>query len=183
MSGRDVPGAPGVQGAEGVPDGSPDPVDLPRVELVRVDARLLDLVASLFWATFPGRRLGRSAPDADGRVPLRVDAALGAGENERWRRALDALLEHRAASGAFLREVRDRAGRRLELALPVAPDRYSGGAWLVGPFADADAAAAWAAARLAPPWVHDVVDHAGATYADVFPGDPDAVVDAPGVVP
>lgn len=148
----------------------------PRVELLRVDPRLLEVVASLFWAAFPARRLGRAAPDADGRVPLLVDAALDDGERGRWARALDALLTREAAAGAYLREVRDRAGRRHELALPVAPDAYAGGAWLVGPFADGAAADRWAADRLARPWVHDAVPHAGATYADVFVGDPDATV-------
>lgn len=146
----------------------------PSVELVRVDPRLEELAASLFWATFPRRRLGKAPADRDGRVPLLMDAPLDAREGERWRAALDALLRDRAASGAFLREVRDRDGRREELALPVAPEAYAGGAWLVGPFATETAADAWASGRLARPWVHDVVAHAGGHFADVFLGDPDA---------
>jgi len=149
---------------------------LPDVELLRVDPRLEDLAASLFWATFPHRRLGKAPADRDGRVPLLLDAPLDPREDVRWRGALDALLRDRAASGAFVREVRDRAGCREELALPVAPVAYAGGSWLVGPFATEGAADAWAAQRLARPWVHDVVAHAGAHYADVFLGDPDATV-------
>lgn len=145
----------------------------PGVELLRVDPRLVDVVASLFWATFPQRELGKAPIDRDGRVPLAVRAPLDAREAQRWRAALDALLRDRAGAGAFLREVRDRDGRRDELALPVAPDAYAGGAWLVGPFATDAAADAWAARRLERPWVHDVIDHAGARYADVFRGDPD----------
>lgn len=153
---------------------APPEAGLPGVELLRVDPRLEDLAASLFWATFPQRRLGKAPADRDGRVPLLIDAPLGAREGDRWRGALDALLRERAASGAFVREVRDRDGRREELALPVEPDAYPGGAWLVGPFATEGAADAWAARALARPWVHDVVAHAGAHYADVFLGDPDA---------
>lgn len=147
---------------------------LPAVELLRVDPRLEDLAASLFWATFPHRRLGKAPADRDGRVPLLIDAPLEAQEHQRWRGALDALLRDRVASGAFVREVHDRDGRREELALPVAAEAYEGGAWLVGPFATEAAADAWAERRLARPWVHDVVAHAHAHFADVFLGDPDA---------
>ena len=56
--------------------------------------------------------------------------------------------------------------------MPIAPEAYAGGAWLVGPFATEAEADAWAARRLEAPWVHDVVEHAGAPYADVFLGDP-----------
>ncbi len=153
---------------------APPATGLPGVELLRVDPRLEDVAASLFWATFPDRRLAKAAADRDGRVPLLIDAALGAREDERWRRALDALLRDRAGAGAFVREVRDRDGRREELALPVAPEAYAGGSWLVGPFATEAAADGWAARALERPWVHDVVAHAGAHYADVFRGDPDA---------
>jgi hypothetical protein len=146
----------------------------PSVELLRVDPRLEALTASLFWTTFPQRSLGKAAHDGDGRVPLLVDTALDDREGERWRRALDALLLERAGAGAFLRDVHDRESRRIELALPVAPAAYAGGAWLVGPFPSDAAADAWAARRLERPWVHDVVDHAGARYADVFRGDGDA---------
>lgn len=148
----------------------------PHLELLRIDPRLADLVASLFWATFPHRRLGRTGPDRDGRLVLLVDGALDGGEAARWVQALDALLRQggRVAASALLREVHDRDGRRLELLLPVAPEAYAGGAWLVGPFAGPDAADAWAADALRPPWVHDVIEHAGAAHADVFVGDPDA---------
>lgn len=145
------------------------------VELLRVDPRLLDLVASLFWATFPRRDLIRAGEDRDGRVVLAAAPPWDEPAAQRWQAALDTLLHQPRLTrdGAFAREVRDRAGRRWELALPAAPTAYAGGAWLVGPF-DAEAAAdRWAAERLAPPWVHDVVPHAGAWYADVFLGDPD----------
>lgn len=154
------------------PSASSD-LGLPGVELLRVDPRLEALAASLFWATLPDRRLGKAPADRDGRVPFLLDAPLAPREADRWRGALDALLRDRAGAGAFLREVRDRDGRREELALPVAPEAYGGGAWLVGPFATEAAADAWAAQRLARPWVHDVVAHAGAHFADVFLGDPD----------
>jgi hypothetical protein len=153
---------------------TPTDAGLPTVELLRVDPRLEELAASLFWASFPRRRLGKAPADRDGRVPLLIDTPLGAQEGARWRRALDALLRDRATSGVFAREVRDREGRREELALPVTPDAYAGGAWLVGPFPTDAAADAWASGRLERPWVHDVVEHAGAHYADVFLGDPDA---------
>lgn len=151
----------------------PPDLEPPGVELLRVDPRLEQLAASLFWATFPARRLGKAPADRDGRVPFLVDAPLDARADERWRHALAALLRDRADSGAFVREVRDRDGRREELALPVGPDAYAGGAWLVGPFASDAAADAWAAHRLERPWVHDVVAHGGARFADVFLGDPD----------
>ena len=154
---------------------------LPDVELLRVDPRLADLAASLFWATFPHRRLGRAPADRDGRLPFLIDAPLGAREGERWRRALDELVRAHAASGAFVREVRDREGRRDELALPVAPEAYAGGSWLVGPFATESEADAWAAHRLARPWVHDVVAQVGAHFADVVLGDPDATAHGAGV--
>jgi hypothetical protein len=148
----------------------------PTLEVLRVDPRLLDVVVSLFWATFPDRRLGRAGPDADGRVALSTDPPWPAAAAGRWRAALDQLLRQRfaRAGGAYLREVRDRSGRRDELALPVAPDAYRGGAWLVGPFADGAAADAWAGRVLGPPWVHDVHRHGDDWYADVFVGDPGA---------
>jgi len=148
----------------------------PALEVLRVDPRLLEVASSLFWATFPDRRLGRAEPDADGRVALTTDAPWSAAEAQRWRAALDELLRQPFAlgGGAYLREVRDRAGRRDELALPVAPDAYRGGAWLVGPFRDEAAADAWAGRVLRPPWVPDVHRHGDAWYADVFVGDPAA---------
>lgn len=146
----------------------------PVLEVLRVDPRLLDVVSSLFWATFPERRLGRAEPDADGRVPLTADAPWSAADAQRWRSALDVLLRQPFAlgRGAYLREVRDRVGRRDELALPVAPDAYRGGAWLVGPFRDETSADAWAGRTLRSPWVHDVHRHGADWYADVFVGDP-----------
>ncbi|MFO8150419.1 MAG: hypothetical protein R6T93_08985 [Trueperaceae bacterium] len=154
--------------------GAPDA--LPALEVLRVDPRLLDVVASLFWATFPDRRLGRADPDADGRVALSTDAPWPPAAAERWRAALDELLRQpfARAGGAYLREVRDRAGRRDELALPVSPDAYGGGAWLVGPFPDEAAADEWAGRALRPPWVHDLHRYADDWYADVFLGDPQA---------
>jgi len=148
----------------------------PTLEVLRVDPRLLDLAASLFFATFPTRRLGRAEPDRDGRVPLATDPPWSAANRDRWWRALDGLLRQpfAAAAGAYLREVRDGAGRRDELALPVAPADYRGGAWLVGPFEGEAAAAAWARAVVRPPWVHDLQAHGGACYVDLFVGDPDA---------
>lgn len=165
MSDGPGPGAVRAPGAPGVPD----------VEVLRVDPRLVDTVASLFWAAFPGRRLGRGPADGDGRVALTTDAPWPPAAAERWRAALDALLlqPFARAGGAYLREVRDRAGRRDELALPVAPGDYGGGAWLVGPFPDERAADAWAGVTLRPPWVHDVHRHGESWYADVFVGDPD----------
>jgi hypothetical protein len=152
------------------------PPDPPKLEVLRVDPRLLDVTPSLFWATFPGRRLGRAEPDRDGRMPLTTDPPWPAEARERWRSALDRLLQQPFAqtAGAYLREVRDRSGRRDELALPVAPEAYRGGAWLVGPFVDGVAADGWAAGALRRPWVHDVHHHGGRVYADVFIGDPDA---------
>ena len=155
----------GEPGASGPP---------PALEVLRVDPRLLDVASSLFWATFPDRRLGRAEPDADGRVALTTDAPWPATAAQRWRAALDELLRQpfARAGGAYLREVRDRSGRRDELALPMSPDAYRGGAWLVGPFRAEAAADAWAGRVLRPPWVHDVHLHGEQWYADVFVGDP-----------
>ena len=148
----------------------------PGVEVLRADPRLVDLAASLFWATFPDRRLGQATVDGDGRVPLTTDAPWSAQARERWLTALDRLLQQPVANaaGAYLREVRDRRGRRDELALPVSPGAYRGGAWLVGPFVDATDVDAWAATTLRPPWVHDAHGQGRAWYADVFSGDPGA---------
>ncbi len=147
--------------------------DPPSVELLRVDPRLLDVVTRLFWATFPSRRLGRGDHDEDGLVPLLVDSVLSAREGPRWQRAIDTLLQQPFATdaGAYAREVRDGRGRRFELALPVAPDAYRGGALVVGPFVDTAAAHAWAAEHVHDPWVHDVIDHAGGVHVDVFLGE------------
>ncbi len=168
-----------MSAGSGTGDGGPTP-DPPTVELLRVDPRLLEVVTSLFWATFPARRLGRGDADADGRVPLLVDAALTTAEGPRWQRALDTLLRQpfAADAGAYGREVHDPRGRRLELAFPVAPEAYAGGAWLVGPFPSVAAAHAWAAEHVRDPWVHDVLEHAGAVHADVFLGE--SAAGAPG---
>jgi hypothetical protein len=166
-----------TQRADGATDDGANAVPpAPAVEVLRVDPRLLDLVVSLFWATFPDRRLARAEADDDGRVALHTDPPWTAAARERWLAAIDRLLQQpfARASGAYAREVRDRRGRRDELALPVDPPSYRGGAWLVGPFPDVAAADAWGIATLRPPWVHDVHDHGGATFADVFIGDPDA---------
>jgi hypothetical protein len=144
------------------------------VELLRVDPALKPLAAALFFAALPERRLGAAPLDRDGRIPLLVDRPLTPTEQSRWQRALERLLAEPQAAGAILREVTDRRGRRSELLHPTPPDRYRGGATLVGPFPDADAADAWGRAALRPPWVHDVVDHDGALLVDVFVGDPDA---------
>jgi hypothetical protein len=162
-----------AQRANGAADDAPP---APAAEVLRVDPRLLDVVVSLFWATFPGRRLARADPDDDGRVALRTDPPWTAAARERWLMAVDRLLQQpfARAGGAYAREVRDRRGRRDELALPVDPASYRGGAWLVGPFPEEAAADAWAIATLRPPWVHDVHGHGGAWFADVFIGDPDA---------
>lgn len=148
----------------------------PSIEVLRVDPRLLDVTVSLFWATFPERRLGRAEEDRDGRVPLATDPPWTAATRERWWRALEELLRQpfAVAGGAYLREVRDGAGRRDELALPVAPADYRGGAWLVGPFEAESAAAGWSRAVVRPPWIHDLQAHGDAWFADVFIGDPDA---------
>lgn len=145
----------------------------PRFELLRVDPRLLDAASSLFWATFPGLRLGQAPIDADGRVPLTIDRPLDEQQSARWTRALDQLLvqDFARAAAAQLREVRDRQGRRLELLLAVEPGAYQGGAWWVGPFSDMDAAKAWAGERLSVPWVFDPVHLAERLYLDVFLGD------------
>jgi hypothetical protein len=152
------------------------PADPPTLEVLRVDPRLLEVTGSLFWATFPGRRLGRAGPDRDGRVLLTTDPPWTAESRERWLAALDRLLQQpfARAGSAYLREVHDRSGRRDELGLPVAPEAYRGGATLVGPFADAAAADAWAAGALRRPWVHDVHHDGPHVYADVFIGDPEA---------
>jgi hypothetical protein len=162
-----------LHGGEVPPDARAEP---PAFEVLRVDPRLLEVACSLFWASFPGRRLGRGGPDRDGRVLLTTDPPWTTEERERWRSGLDRLLRQpfAAAAGAYLREVRDRAGRRDELALPVAPEAYRGGAWLVGPFRDAAAADAWAASTLLRPWLHDVHHDGPHVYADVFVGDPEA---------
>lgn len=145
----------------------------PRVELLRVDPRLLDAVSSLFWAAFPGLRLGQAPVDADGRVPLTVDRPFDQGQAAAWERALDRLLvqDFARAGAAQLREVRDRQGRRLELLLAMEPAAYRGGAWWVGPFADLGDAKAWAAERLSVPWVFDPVRDGERLYLDVFLGD------------
>jgi alanine-glyoxylate transaminase / serine-glyoxylate transaminase / serine-pyruvate transaminase len=160
-----------MTGTGATPVGPADPDQ----EVLRVDPRLLDVAASLFFATFPTRRLGRGDLDRDGRVPLATDPPWPAASRERWWRALEELLRQpfAASAGAYLREVRDGAGRRDELALPVAPAAFRGGAWLVGPFEDEAAAAAWARAVVRPPWVHDLHTQEGASYVDVFVGDPD----------
>jgi hypothetical protein len=145
----------------------------PDVVVAHVDARLLDDVSALFWATFPRRRLGQAAVGG-GRTLLLSDAPWQAADGQRWLRALDAWMQSRMGSAnaapAMVREVDDRAGRRIEILLPQAPEVYTAGASLVGPFASEGAADAWARAHLTHPWVHDVVRWHGETYADVFNG-------------
>jgi len=94
----------GAQRANGSPDDGATAVPpAPAVEVLRVDPRLLDVVASLFWATFPDRRLRRSDVDDDGRVPLSTDVPWTAAARERWLAALDGLLQQpfARAAGAY----------------------------------------------------------------------------------
>jgi len=148
------------------------------VEIARIDRRLFNLISDLFAATFPGRPAELGEADSDGRHPLTVAPPWSLRDRERWNGALQLLLEQASAreSGAYVREVRDRAGARLEVALPLTPAEYRSGAWLVGPFDDADAVDRWARGALARGWVHDLHEHAGRCYADVFCGDPEAAL-------
>lgn len=145
------------------------------LEIGRLDPRLLPTLTALFGATFPWRAAWLTEADSDGRHSLCVDPPWSFADRQRWQRALDLLLEQPFArdQGVYLREVRDRRGTRTEMAYPMPPENYSGGAWLVGPFPSAAAADAWATEALAPGWVHDHHEHAGRNFADVFFGDPD----------
>lgn len=147
----------------------------PTLVVAHVDPRLQETLAQLFWATFPQRRLGAAGRDDDGRVVLTSDAPWGPREQRRWRDAIDGLLGHAPPllRGLYAREVEDRRGRRFEVALPVAPSDYCGGAWVVGPFEGEGAASAWAATALARPWTFDLLELAGGCCLDVFVGDPD----------
>lgn len=146
------------------------------VEIGRIDRRLLNIVIALFGATFPRREAEVAEADGDGRHPLIVAPPWSVADRGRWQKALQLLLEAPFArdGGLYVREVQDRSGARIEIALPLPAAEYRGGAWLVGPFVDDAEADSWARQALAPGWVHDIDHHAGQTYVDVFFGDPDS---------
>jgi hypothetical protein len=143
------------------------------VELLRVDPDLLEVTAQLLWVAAPGREVMRGEIDDAGLVRLLVDAPLSEREARGFESGLAALLTEPWAreAGTYLREVRDRAGRRRELATPTAPAAWQGRPSMVGPFGDEGAARAWSLEHVVPPLVGDVLPHAGRLYVDVFEGD------------
>ena len=151
------------------------PQPLRSVEIARIDPRLFTPLSGLFSATFPGRRAELGEADADGRYPLTVAPPWSLRDRERWSGGLQLLLEQPFARerGAYVREVRDRSGTRLEVALPQSVAEYRGGAWLVGPFRSEAETDGWARSSLTAGWVHDLHAHAGRYYADVFYADPE----------
>jgi hypothetical protein len=125
-------------------------------EVVRASSGVAEVVASLLLALYPRAELYRAGADVE---RLILDPAPAADRLERLRSMLFDLAERPEWKARHLvtREVSDSSGARLEALLPVAPERYRGGAFLVGPFATEAQADEWGA------------DHAVATLSyDVF---------------
>ncbi len=111
-------------------------------EAVRATADLAGIAEGVLHVMFPGSVLYRSGEEP---VSLMLEPAPSQEEMGRLRDKLFELVgrpEWRRRH-AMAREVRDRHGARLEVMTPVPPTEYDGGARLVGPFPDAEAAAAW----------------------------------------
>lgn len=111
-------------------------------EAVRATADLASIAEGVLHVMFPSSLMYRSGEDP---VSLMLEPAPG---QEDMRRLKDKLFELVArpewrSRHAMAREVTDRRGTRLEVMTPISPSEYRGGARLVGPFADAEAAESW----------------------------------------
>lgn len=111
-------------------------------EAVRATLDLVSIAEGVLHVMFPGSVMYRSGEDP---VSLMLEPAPGADD---LRRLKDKLFELVArpewrSKHAMAREVNDRHGTRLEVMTPVSPSEYQGGARIVGPFADMQAAESW----------------------------------------
>lgn len=111
-------------------------------ETVRATADLAGIAEGVLHVMFPDSVMYRSGEDP---ISLMLEPAPS---SEDLRRLKDKLFELVArpewrSRHAMAREVNDRRGTRLEVMTPVSPGEYRGGARLVGPFSDAEAAETW----------------------------------------
>ncbi|MFO7547169.1 MAG: hypothetical protein R6W77_16885 [Trueperaceae bacterium] len=137
-------------------------------ETLRAGPDLADIAVSLLLALFPEHQLYRA--EAGAMTAISLDPALDADQAARLEHFLQALVERpewRERHGV-LREVRDRAGTRLEVRTPTAPADYVAGEALVGPFDDEAAADTWGAGHAPSGFGHDAIRMAGAWLCDVF---------------
>ncbi len=133
---------------------------------------LADIVASLMLTLFPDAELyrGQVGIDSGHLVSLyMVPGADGAGF-ERLKSYLYQLVDRPEwrERYALAREVSDRQGTYLEVIVPVAPESYSGGPAIVGPFADELAADEFGSRHATTTLSHDTYRVAGGWLADLF---------------
>jgi hypothetical protein len=137
-------------------------------EALRAGPGLADIAVSLVLALFPEHRLYRA--EAAAMTAVALQPPLDAAQAARLERFLHELAERPEwrERHAVVREVRDRAGTRLEVRTPTAPADYVTGEALVGPFDDEAAADAWGAEHAPDGCGHDAIRMAGAWLCDVF---------------
>lgn len=141
--------------------------------LLRTDARLLSQVGAIVGRLFPHHQLFNvplSIPQTD--TELRVFPPLTKVELGVLDDNLGELVTG-APDTPFYRIVGDRTGERRELAWPLAPEAWSEGEGLVGPFPDQGEASAWGEAHTDPRsgFVYDTMSYAGGWFCDVFRGE------------
>ena len=144
-------------------------------EVVRASAPVAEVVASLLLALHPHATLYRVGGDLQ---RLLLDPPPRTDRLAQLRSLLFELAGRPEWRSRHLvtREVEDRAGRRLEALLPVAPQQYSSGARLVGPLATAALADQWGGDHAVATLSYDVFSLAGGAGTS----DP-ATVDGEGV--
>ena len=143
------------------------------VPLVRTDARLASQVSAVLTRLNPHHQLFTVPLTLQQTgTELRVFPLLQRSEWAAFDDALGALVGAQAG-GLFYRTVGEASGERRELAWPLAPDVWQGGAALVGPFATEAEASAWGQGHADPRqgFVSDTLPYAGVWLCDVFAGE------------
>lgn len=143
------------------------------VSLVRTDVRLAPQISAVLArldAKFQLFNVPLTVLQTD--TELRVFPTLSARELDRFDDVLGSLAAAQPG-GVFYRTINDTGGERRELAWPLAPERWSAGVALVGPFSDKATATAWGRAEIGSGTglVFDTLSYDGAWFCDVFRGE------------
>lgn len=155
-------GEPQRTGSSGAPGGQPA-----ARELLRASPELADILVSLLLLLWPEATLKRS--DGGRLVHLWLEPAPSGGW-ERLRELLQQLVERPEwrRRAALVREVSDRAGKRLEVLVPLSPSAPDVGAGVYGPFPDEAAADEFGERNATPSLTHDTFQIPGGWVVDLF---------------